>query len=214
MLLALLLAKSLPSNRTDDAPIRPIILGTLVVPPKPGKRPTRISGNPIFDPFDDEKKRRWQASPISVPIPAHIPLPANATGLLLELSSIFPNSIFLNKLCPSIIYSKILDAGSEPELRFKASNVERSIPPEKSTLPEVITMPFTSSFDKASVTNCWKLLNPSSVIVFMDLSRQSHVITAILSLSTSMVKSLRIMFLTKLFQLWLKRPFRKRRIAC
>ena len=57
MLLALLPANSFPSNKTEDAPISPIILGILVVPPKPGKRPTSISGNPIFEIFDDEKKR-------------------------------------------------------------------------------------------------------------------------------------------------------------
>ena len=213
MLFALSPAKSLPSNRTDEAPIRPIILATRVVPPKPGKRPTRISGNPIFDLFDPEKNLRWQARPISVPIPAHIPLPANATGLLLKVSSIFPNSIFLRSLWPSIMYSKILDAGLGPELRFNPSSVERSIPPEKSALPEVIIIPFILSSDKASITNFWKLFKPPSVIVFIDFSRQSHVINAMLSLSTSLVKSLHIIFLTKLFQLLLKRPCRKRHTA-
>ena len=142
-----------------------------------------------------------------MPIPAQIPPPANATGLLLEVSSIFPNSIFLSKLCPSIMYSKILEAGSEPEFRFSASNVERSMPPEKSTLPEVIMIPLIFSSDKASVTTRLKLLNPPSVIVFIDLSRQFHVITAILSLSIFLVKSLHILSLIKLFLLLLKPPF-------
>ena len=37
-----------PSKRYVEAAIAPSFLTNRVVPPAPGKRPTRISGNPIF----------------------------------------------------------------------------------------------------------------------------------------------------------------------
>ena len=122
-------ASILPSRSRGAAAIGPIIRTRRVVPPAPGKMPIRISGRPIFAPSGvSAMKRRWQASAISVPMPAERPGRAQATGLppFRVFGSMPARSIFRSSRCMAMMPSKrpragvvagaLLHAGEEVEV--------------------------------------------------------------------------------------------------
>ena len=76
-------------------------------------------------------------------------------------------------------------AGSLPAASFILAMTLRSIPPAKSFLPLVMTMPFTAASPSATPISTSSSASPSSDITFIDLPGTSQVITATPSASTS-----------------------------
>ena len=78
--------------------------------------PTRISGRPTLAFGLSAMKRRWQARPISVPMPAEVPGAAQATGLppFSVFGSMPARSIFRSRPCSAMMPSKRPRAGSAP----------------------------------------------------------------------------------------------------
>ena len=93
-----------------------------VVPPAPGKMPTRISGRPILAFGLSAAKRRWQIRPSSSPMPAAVPGVAQAIGLppFLVLKSIPASSIFRISLWVSMIMLNMPSAGFWPDASASA----------------------------------------------------------------------------------------------
>ncbi len=113
-------ASILPSRRRGADGIGPIMRTRRVVPPAPGKMPMRISGRPILARGVSAMKRRWQASAISVPMPAERPGRAQATGLppFRVFGSMPARSIFRSRRCMAMMPSKRPRAGSVPARSF------------------------------------------------------------------------------------------------
>ena len=183
---------SLPSSRNGAAAITPIFRTSRVVPPMPGKMPTMISGSPIFAFGLSAAKIRWHASGISRPIPSAVPGSAAATGLppLLVFGSIPARSSLRRTPCIRISPSIRPLAGSSPASSFIFAMMFRSIPPAKSALADVITMPFTASSASAAATQASSSAMPSMFSTFIDLSGRSQVMVATPSASVSLVKML------------------------
>ena len=152
--------------------------------------PTRISGSPTRAFGLSAMKRRWQARAISVPMPAEVPGAAQATGLppLSVFGSIPARSILRRSACSAIVPSKRPRAGSAPARAFISASTFRSMPPAKSALPEVMTMPLTAGSARAASTAASSSAMPSSVSTFIDLPGRSQVRVATPSASTSVAK--------------------------
>mmetsp|Transcript_18489 Transcript_18489/g.30183 ORF Transcript_18489/g.30183 Transcript_18489/m.30183 type:complete len:231 (+) Transcript_18489:3070-3762(+) len=184
-------ALSLPSSRKGEAPIAPSIRVRRVVPPAPGKMPTRISGRPRRALGLLATKVRCVARGSSRPMPTAVPGMAEAIGLppFWVLGSMPASSILRSRPCIFMVPSKRPLAASSPALSFILASRFRSIPPAKVSLPEVITMPLTASSPKASSTRSFSSSSPSKDMTFMDLSATSQVMVATPSASLVMVKS-------------------------
>ena len=169
----------------------PSLRTSRVVPPPPGKMPTRISGRPILAFGSSFTKVRWQASGISSPMPTAVPGSAAAIGLppRLVLGSMPASSIFRMMAWMRMMPSKRPRAGSSPAPSRSPASALRSIPPAKASLPEVTTIPRTASSASASSISASSSSQPSIVITFMDLFGASQVTTATPSSPFSMVKS-------------------------
>ena len=169
----------------------PSLRTSRVVPPPPGKMPTRISGRPILALGSSRTKMRWQQSGISSPIPTAVPGRAAATGLppRLVLGSMPASSILRMMACIPITPSKRPRAGSSPAPSRIPASTLRSIPPAKLSLADVMTMPRTASSASASSISPSRTLHASRLMTFMDFPGTSQVTTATPSSPFSMVKS-------------------------
>ena len=146
-------ASILPSSRRGAAAMTPSMRTRRVVPPAPGKMPMRISGRPTRALGVSAMKRRWQARPISVPMPAERPGAAQAMGLppFSVFGSMPARSIFRSSRWIAMMPSKRPRAGSAPACFFMSASRLRSMPPAKSGLAEVMTMPLTAGSARARV---------------------------------------------------------------
>ena len=88
-----------------------------------------------------------------------------------------------------LIASKISAAASPSAALCPAASTFRSMPPAKSALPEVITMPLTAASASAASTCASSSDSPVSDMTFMDLPGTSHVMVATPSVSVVQVNS-------------------------
>jgi hypothetical protein len=181
---------SLPSSSSGLAAMAPSLRTSRVVPPAPGKMPIWISGRPILaDPLS-AAKMRWQAKGSSSPIPSAVPGRAAAMGLPPLLRSSMPaRSILRSMWCPAMVKSNSALAGSSPASSRIVASVFRSMPPAKSRLPLVMTMPLTVSSASAVSIRPLSTCIDSRVMTFMDRPGMSQVMVATPSASVVMVKS-------------------------
>ncbi len=185
-------SESLPSRRKGEAAMAPILRASRVVPPMPGKMPTRISGRPILALGSSAQKMRWQASGISSPMPSAVPGRAAAMGLppLLVFASMPARSIFRRMAWERMRPSKRPRAGSSPASSFILAMTLRSMPPAKLPgLPEVMTAPRMASSDSTASMQASSSSQPARLRTFMDLPGTSQVMMATPSPRVVMVKS-------------------------
>ena len=182
---------SLPSSNKGEAAIAPNLRTNRVVPPAPGKIPTRISGRPILALGLSAAKIRWQASGISNPIPSAVPGRAAAIGLppFSVLGSVPARSIRRKMACIPITPSNSPRAGSSPASSRILAMMFRSIPPAKLSLPLVMMMPLTATSASACPTSASISINPCAFRTFIDLPLTSQTMVATPSASVDMVKS-------------------------
>ncbi len=116
--------------------------GTRWVPPAPGKMPTFTSGSAIFTLSQSAATRPWQASDSSKAPPMQVPLIAETQGLP-QVSSLRKSQVMRPALSNSILTA--LFGSFALLLLEKVEHApaawSRSAPPEKLSLPEVITAP-------------------------------------------------------------------------
>jgi hypothetical protein len=164
--------------------------GTLWVPPAPGKMPTFTSGNAIFTFSESAATRPWQASANSNAPPMQVPLIAATHGLP-QVSSLRQTPVIppapSNNACVAFSRSLLLSRANSDN---SSCSIFRSAPPEKESLPEVITAPLIS----ASLVTCSTILsisrNAPSSNTFIERPGISQVTRAIPSASTSILKFL------------------------
>ena len=164
--------------------------GTRWVPPAPGKMPTLTSGSAIFTASLSAATRAWQASDSSNAPPMQVPLMAETQGLP-QVSSLRHSHVMRPAPSNSIF---VAASGSFALAAWKRSSwplsMFRSAPPEKVSLPEVMTAPLMP----ASVTTWSMILSSSSITAsvktFMDRSGMSQVTSAMPSASVSTEKFL------------------------
>jgi len=166
-----------------------------VVPPAPGKMPTMISGRPIFALGLLAAKMRCVANGISKPIPRAVPGSTETIGLppLLVFASIPARSILRRMWCICMTPSNMPCAGLSPDALRRSAKTFKSIPAAKSFLPDVMMAPLMASSAITVSMNPSKVRSASQFNTFMDLSAQSHVITAMPSASVVIVKSVIIL---------------------
>ena len=164
--------------------------GTRWVPPAPGKTPTLTSGKASLTDFAFETTRAWQASDSSNAPPMQVPLIAETQGLP-QVSSLRHSQVMrpaTSKMrCMAFSGSRAFSSSASVKMLLI---IDRSAPPEKEFLPEVMTAPLialspTTWSTMASISSI-----TSSVTTFIDLPGMSQVTRAMPSASVSIVKFL------------------------
>ena len=174
-----------------EAAIAPSFLTNRVVPPAPGNKPTRISGNPIFAFELFAENILWVDKGISKPIPKAVPGSTETIGFppFFVLISMPASSIFLKTECIFIRPLKTPSAGFSPTLSLSWARTFRSIPAAKSFLLLVNMQALILSSSITWLIRLSKVSSASKVKTFIDLFLQSQVIVAIDWSSTTIEKS-------------------------